>query len=86
MLDYPEGFVEINPEDAQALKIRDGMKICLVSDIGSATTHARVTNEIREGTVFVPYYMEDIARQILGPARTEYRAGSRTVQIRVEKA
>jgi formate dehydrogenase (coenzyme F420) alpha subunit len=86
LLDYPNGFVEMNPEDAKALNIRDGMKIRLISDIGSAATYARVTNEIREGTIFVPYYMEDIARQILGPARTEYRAGSRTVYIKVEKA
>jgi len=86
LLDYPNGFVEMNPEDAKALNIRDGMKIRLVSDIGSASTYARVTSEIREGTIYVPYYMEDIAKQILGPARTEYRAGSRTVYVKVEKA
>jgi predicted molibdopterin-dependent oxidoreductase YjgC len=86
LLDYPNGFIEMNPEDAKALNIRDGMKIRLISDIGSASTYARVTNEIREGTIYVPYYMEDIARQILGPARTEYRAGSRTVYVKVEKA
>lgn len=86
LLDYPNGFAEINPEDAEALKIRDGMKIRLISDTGSATTYARVTDEIREGTIYVPYYMEDVARQIFRSARTEYRAGSRTVYVRVEKA
>jgi predicted molibdopterin-dependent oxidoreductase YjgC len=86
LLDYPNGFAEINPEDAGALKIRDGMKIRLVSDTGSATTYARVTDEIRAGTIYVPYYMEDVARQIFRSARTEYRAGSRTVYVRVEKA
>jgi formate dehydrogenase major subunit len=86
LLDYPNGFVEMNPEDAKALNIRDGMKIRLVSDVGSASTYARVTSEIREGTIYVPYYMEDIAKGILGPARTEYRAGSRAVYVKVEKA
>jgi predicted molibdopterin-dependent oxidoreductase YjgC len=86
LLDYPNGFAEINPEDAGALKIRDGMKIRLISDTGSATTYARVTDEIRAGTIYVPYYMEDVARQIFRSARTEYRAGSRTVYVRVEKA
>jgi predicted molibdopterin-dependent oxidoreductase YjgC len=86
LLDYPEGFVEINPEDAEALRIRDGMKIRLISAVGSSTTYARVTSEIRQGTIFVPYYLQDIAKQILGPARTEYRAGSRTVHVKVEKA
>jgi predicted molibdopterin-dependent oxidoreductase YjgC len=86
LLDYPDGFAEMSLEDAEALKIRDGMKIRLISGVGSAATYARVTNEIRQGTIYVPYYMEDIARQILGPARTEYRAGSRTAYVKVEKA
>jgi predicted molibdopterin-dependent oxidoreductase YjgC len=86
LLDYPNGFAEINPEDAEALKIRDGMKIRLISDTGSATTFARVTDEIRAGTIYVPYYMEDVAKQIFRSPRTEYRAGSRTVYVRVEKA
>ena len=86
LLDYPEGFVDINPEDAEALKIRDGMKIRLISGVGSATTFARVTNEIRQGTIYVPFFLQDIAKQILGPAGTEYRAGSRTIYVKVEKA
>jgi len=86
LLDYPEGFVDINPEDAEALKIRDGMKIRLISGVGSATTYARVTNEIRQGTIYVPFFLQDIAKQILGPAGTEYRAGSRTIYVKVEKA
>ena len=68
LLDYPEGFVDINPEDAEALKIRDGMKIRLISGVGSATTYGRVTNEIRQGTIYVPFFLQDIAKQILGPA------------------
>jgi predicted molibdopterin-dependent oxidoreductase YjgC len=86
LLDYPEGFVDINPEDAEALKIRDGMKIRLISGVGSATTYGRVTNEIRQGTIYVPFFLQDIAKQILGPAGTEYRAGSRTIYVKVEKA
>jgi predicted molibdopterin-dependent oxidoreductase YjgC len=86
LLDYPEGFVDINPEDAESLKIRDGMKIRLISGVGSATTYARVTNEIRQGTIYVPFFLQDIAKQILGPAGTEYRAGSRTIYVKIEKA
>ena len=29
LLDYPEGFVEINPDDAKHLGIRDGQRIRL---------------------------------------------------------
>jgi predicted molibdopterin-dependent oxidoreductase YjgC len=86
LLDYPDGFVEINDGDAAALKIRDGMKIHLISSAGMATTYAHVTDEIRQGTIYVPYYLQDIALQLVGPARTEYRAGYRTVNVKIEKA
>jgi len=86
LLDYPDGFVEINDGDAAALKIRDGMKIHLISSAGMSTTYAHVTDEIRQGTIYVPYYLQDIALQLVGPARTEYRAGYRTVNVKIEKA
>lgn len=86
LLDFPDGFVEINDGDAAALKIRDGMKIHLISSDGTATTYAHVTDEIRQGTIYVPYYLQDIALQLVGPARTEYRAGYRTVNVKIEKA
>ncbi len=62
LLDYPEGFIEINGQDAKQLNIRDGAKVRLVGEAGSAESTARVTNEIRPGTVFVPYFQQDIAR------------------------
>jgi predicted molibdopterin-dependent oxidoreductase YjgC len=86
LLDFPDGFVEINDGDAAALNIRDGMKIHLMSSEGMATTYAHVTDEIRQGTIYVPYYLQDIAVQLVGPARTEYRAGYRTVNVKLEKA
>jgi hypothetical protein len=57
-----------------------------MSSEGMATTYAHVTDEIRQGTIYVPYYLQDIAVQLVGPARTEYRAGYRTVNVKIEKA
>ena len=66
LLDYPDGFVEINTEDARRLGIRDGGKIRLRAAGGSATSTARVTHEVRSGTIMVPYFVREVERQILG--------------------
>lgn len=80
-LDYPEGFVELNPEDAKELKVRDGEKIRLCAERATAIATARVTPEIMNGTVFVPHFMRDVELQLLGGARN----GDKLVPARVEK-
>jgi len=81
LIDYPEGFVEINPDDAKALGLRDGHKIRIHSADSSALTTARVTSEVRSGTVFVPYFERQLERQILGARRD----GAALVPVRVER-
>ena len=39
LLDYPDGFVEINTEDARRLGVRDGAQIRLVAKTGSVRDH-----------------------------------------------
>jgi len=80
LLDYPEGFVEINAEDAKALGIRDGGKIRLRGAHGSAVAAARVTHEVKSGTVFVPFFVREVQQQIVAPAAEEPR-----VAVRLEK-
>jgi formate dehydrogenase major subunit len=63
-LDYPEGFVEINDQDARQLAIRDGQRIRISAPTGSASTTARVTQEVMAGTVFIPYFMHHVQRHI----------------------
>jgi predicted molibdopterin-dependent oxidoreductase YjgC len=81
LLDYPEGFVEINPDDAKQLGIRDGEKIRLRSAKGAAVTTARVTAEVRRGAVFVPYFVREVQQQIHGPNAN----GSLLVPVQLEK-
>lgn len=80
-LDYPDGFVELNTEDAKAAGIRDGQPVRLVSKNKSAVCTARITPEVMKGTIFVPYFMSDVERQMLGRAGN----GQRMLAIRVEK-
>jgi formate dehydrogenase major subunit len=66
LLDYPDGFVEISIDDAKQLGVRDGDKIRLQAASGDAISTARVTGEVRNGTIFVPYFVREVERQILG--------------------
>jgi formate dehydrogenase major subunit len=85
LLDYPEGFVEMNQEDADSLSIRDGARIRLVSRLGSVVTTARVTHEVRGGTIVVPFFVREVERQILGANPAGLGTSSRPVFVRVEK-
>jgi formate dehydrogenase (coenzyme F420) alpha subunit len=79
--DYPHGFIEIHPDDAKDLGIRDGDGIRLCAQTGSGVSTARVTAEVRRGTIFVPYFEYELEKQILGASRN----GSSVVPVRVEK-
>ncbi len=81
LLDYPEGFVELNTGDAKQLGIRDGEKIRLRSAGGSAVVAARVTPEIRSGAIFVPHFVRQVQQQIRGSTGN----GVLLVPVRVEK-
>ena len=81
LLDYPDGFVELNSEDAKQLGVRDGDKIRLRSAAGSAAVTARVTPEMRRGSVFVPYFVRQVRLQLCGTGAD----GISLVPVRVEK-
>jgi len=79
LLDYPQGFVEICTDDAKRLGIRDGERIRLRTATTSAVSTARVTTEVRSGTIYVPYFVREVEEQILGAGEEG------KVQVRVEK-
>lgn len=63
-----EGFVEINPEDAEELGIEDSDEVVLQSRRGRVETKARVTEDILEGVVFMPFHFSESTANILtGP-------------------
>ncbi|MGA2176760.1 MAG: molybdopterin-dependent oxidoreductase [Verrucomicrobiota bacterium] len=82
LLDYPNGFVEINTGDAERLGIRDGGRIRLNTAGGSLASTARVTPEVRGGTAFVPYFVRQLKREILGATG----GGGAIVPVRLEAA
>jgi len=81
LLDYPEGFVEVNDEDARELSIRDGEKVRVCSAIGCVEIAARVTNEVRRGAVFAPFFVHSVQQAIRGHAPN----GAPHVPVRIER-
>jgi formate dehydrogenase major subunit len=66
LLDYPDGFVEVHEDDAREMGLRDGERIRLCTRHGCASTTARVTPEVRRGSVHVPYFLREVEDAILG--------------------
>ncbi|WP_341679197.1 bifunctional nitrate reductase/sulfite reductase flavoprotein subunit alpha [Niveibacterium sp. SC-1] len=56
----PGPFVEINPEDAQALGIRDKDRVTISSPRGKAVLPAVVTDRVRAGNCFAPFHWNDV--------------------------
>lgn len=83
LLDYPDGFVEINDTDAKNLGIRDAQAIKLISSDGMVSSFARVTNEVRHGTVYVPFFLQDMLKSL--SKETSTKRGTH-VHVRIEKA
>jgi formate dehydrogenase alpha subunit len=65
----PEGYVEVNPQDALELGVADGELARLVSRRGEIEAKAWVTDRVPRGLVFVPFhYAEGAANFLTNPA------------------
>jgi len=51
----PEAFMEIGESDAKRLAITEGEKVRVISPIGEVTTIAKITDALRQGTLFMPF-------------------------------
>jgi NAD(P)H-dependent nitrite reductase large subunit len=52
----PEAFAEVHPDTAAQLGISDGREIALTTRRGEITVPARLTADVREDTIFVPFH------------------------------
>jgi len=65
----PEGFVEMNPDDARKLGIRDEDVVEVSSRRGKIQTRARVTEKVASGTMFMTFHFaEEAANRLTNPA------------------
>jgi formate dehydrogenase major subunit len=63
--EVPTGWIEINPEDAQALGIKDKEMIRAITRRGSVEVPARVTRDIMKGVMFMPFHFKECAANVL---------------------
>mgnify|MGYP000352522484 FL=1 len=56
----PDPFVELHPDDAAKIDVREGDSVLISSRRGDATLPAVVTDRVRAGTCFAPFHWSDM--------------------------
>jgi len=68
-IQVPEGYVEINPEDAKRLGIGEGERVRVKSRRGGIEIKPFVTPIVPRGTIFIPFhFVESPANALTNPA------------------
>jgi formate dehydrogenase alpha subunit len=60
-----KAFVEVNPEDASDLGIRDKDMVKVSSRRGSVEVEAKVTDRVKKGVIFMPFHFAEAAANTL---------------------
>ncbi|MFW9876653.1 MAG: molybdopterin oxidoreductase family protein, partial [Candidatus Thorarchaeota archaeon] len=61
----PEGYVEIHPETASEVGVKDGEYVDVSSRRGTIKTKAKVTERVVKGSVFIPFHFAEAAANVL---------------------
>jgi formate dehydrogenase major subunit len=61
----PTAIVEIHPDDAKALGVREGDLVRLTSRRNSMVSAARISERVAHGQVFVPFHFREAAANLL---------------------
>jgi formate dehydrogenase (coenzyme F420) alpha subunit len=61
----PTGWIEINPEDAKALGIRNDEVVKVSTRRGTINIPAKVTPDIKKGVMFIPFHYVEYAANVL---------------------
>ena len=63
--EVPGGYVEIHPQDAEKLQLRDGEQVRVSSRRGQIEIAVRITEKVKEGSVFIPFHFREAAANVL---------------------
>ncbi|MBN1533544.1 MAG: molybdopterin-dependent oxidoreductase [Spirochaetes bacterium] len=86
LLLYPKGFVDICPEDAKTLGVRDRWPVNIVSAKGSMKIAARITKDVNPGTAYVPYFVQDMITEFLLEHAAAVEGGEDAIiPVKIEK-
>jgi len=70
----PTGFVELNPQDAQKLKLGQGDTVKVRSRRGEIEINAFITDKVAPGIVFIPFHFAECAANQLTNSRLDPEA------------
>jgi formate dehydrogenase alpha subunit len=70
----PEGYIEVNPKDAQKLGVSDGGALRVKSTVGAAQGKVRISDNVPEGLLFAPYHFSDLNINQVLPSATNSTA------------
>ena len=59
--EYPHGFMEINPGDAERLGLKERSKVRVTSKTGEVITEVHITDKITAGIVFMTFHFAEVA-------------------------
>ncbi len=86
LLMYPQGFIEISAADAKTLQVRDKWPVKVTSPGGTMNVAVKVSDEVGDGTAYVPYFVQDMISKFLIEHREELKHGEdATIPVRIEK-
>jgi formate dehydrogenase major subunit len=86
LLDYPEGYVEIAPETAKALQVRNQWQVKVVSPYGELPLAVKISEDVKPNAAYAPYFAKDkIIQQLIGHQQILNKGEDATVPIRIEK-
>ena len=86
LLLYPKGFVEVAASDAKKLGVRDRAPVSVVAAGGSMRVAVRISGDVKPGTVYVPYFIEDMVPGFLNAAGAAIDEDQdSTIPVRIEK-
>jgi predicted molibdopterin-dependent oxidoreductase YjgC len=84
----PAERVEISPEDAEALGIKDRNWVTVSSRRGQVKVRAKVTNRSQQGNVFMTFHHQDALTNVLTSAHRDPISGTpeyKSCAVRIDK-
>jgi len=63
--EMPKGFMEVNPDDAKKIGLKEGGSAKLVSRRGSIVADVHITTRVEKGTVFMPFHFAEASANVL---------------------
>ncbi|HDL65189.1 MAG TPA: formate dehydrogenase subunit alpha, partial [Proteobacteria bacterium] len=63
--EVPEAYVELHPRDAERMQVIGGEEVRVSSRRGNIEIRVKITEKVKEGSVFIPFHFKEAAANIL---------------------